>query len=191
MHNNTDKKRTILLLAIIAAVLITGGIGYALLSGRTGSANIVGKPSSTPGQTQKETAPDFIVYNEKGDEVTLSSFMGTPVVLNFWASWCGPCRSEMPDFQKAFAAQNGEIAFMMVNLTDGSRETKAAALKYIEQNKFTFPVYFDLDMDAAQAYGVTAIPTTYFIDKDGIVVAVARGPLDEATLQKGIGMILK
>ena len=133
--------------------------------------------------------PDFTVYDAAGSAVTLHSFFGKPVVLNFWASWCGPCKSEMPDFQKAYEAYGNDIHFVMVNLTDGGRETVEKAQSFIDQQGYTFPVYFDTDVDAAMTYGVASIPTTYFIGADGSPVAWGQGALNAATLERGIGMI--
>lgn len=134
-------------------------------------------------------ASDFHVEDAGGKRVSLSAMEGKPVVLNFWASWCPPCKSEMPDFQKAYEAYGEDIRFMMVNLTDGSRETKDTAKAYIEEQEYTFPVYYDVDQEAAHVFYVTSIPATYFIDEDGNIVAAGRGMLDEEALERGISML--
>ena len=134
-------------------------------------------------------APDFTVYDGDGNEVSLSDFVGKPVVLNFWASWCGPCKSEMPDLDEAYSEYGEEIHFLMVNMTGDSRETAEAAAAYIEENGFSFPVFYDTDSDAAITYGVTSLPTTYFIDAEGNAIAQGRGALDMETLKRGISMI--
>ena len=135
-------------------------------------------------------APDFTVYDADGSAVKLSDLEGKPVILNFWASWCGPCKSEMPDFEEACAQYGGDIHFMMVNSTDGSRETVDTASAYLADNGYTFPAYFDTDFEASTAYGVTGLPTTFFIDSEGYLVAYARGALNAETLQTGIDMLL-
>lgn len=135
-------------------------------------------------------APDFTVVDADGNEVHLSDFLGTPVVLNFWASWCGPCKSEMPDFDDAAARLEGQVQFLLVNMTDGSRETLESAQDYLEETGITAPAYFDTSYSASIAYGVTSLPTTYFIDAQGGAVARAMGAIDVDTLQKGIDMIL-
>ena len=135
-------------------------------------------------------APDFTVTDASGNSVNLSDFLGTPVVVNFWASWCGPCKSEMPDFETAYTEYDSEIQFMMVNLTDGYDETVEVAQNYVNDKGFTFPVYFDtIDSNAALTYGVFSIPSTFFIDAEGNIVAHATGALDLETLEKGISMI--
>lgn len=136
-------------------------------------------------------APDFTVTDASGNVVQLSDFLGKPVVLNFWASWCGPCKSEMPDFESAYVEYGNDIHFLMVNLTDGYQETVELAQEFINEQGYTFPVYFDTEnQNATITYGVFSIPTTYFIDAEGNFVAHAKGALDMETLQKGISMIL-
>lgn len=141
-------------------------------------------------QSDIPQAPDFTVVDADGNEVHLSDFRGTPVVLNFWASWCGPCKSEMPDFDDAAARLEGQVQFLLVNMTDGSRETMESAQAYLEETGISAPAYFDTSYSAAIAYGVTSLPTTYFIDAQGGAVARAMGAIDADTLQKGIDMIL-
>src|SRR5699024_5754406 len=120
----------------------------------------------------------------------LSDFIGKPVILNFWASWCVPCKKEMPDFDELYAEYGEDIHFVMVNMTDGSRETLEGASEFIEEQGYSFPVYYDTEYDAAITYGVTALPTTYFIDAEGYLVAHALSALDRETILTGIDMIL-
>ena len=136
-------------------------------------------------------APDFQVEDAEGNMISLSSFQGKPVVLNFWASWCPPCKSEMPDFQAAYDTYGEDIQFVMVNLTDGNRETKETASAFIEESGFTFPVYYDVNMEAAYAYNISSIPVTVLIDADGTVVAHRIGMLNAEGLQQGIDRLLE
>jgi thiol-disulfide isomerase/thioredoxin len=138
---------------------------------------------------EPEEAPDFTVYTAEGTPVKLSDMRGIPVVLNFWASWCPPCKAEMPDFNEICKEFEGKVAFMMVNLTDGTRETVESARNFIHMMEYTFPVYYDTDMDATGKYGIQSIPTTYFISAEGKLIAYGSGSLDGATLRRGIGMI--
>ena len=95
----------------------------------------------------------------------------------------------MPEFNAAWEELEGEVQFLMVNMTDGSRETIDTAKEYVEGEGFTFPVLFDTAGNAAATFGVYSLPTTYFIDVQGNAVAYAMGAIDADTLQKGIDMI--
>ena len=134
-------------------------------------------------------APDFEVIDKEGNPVKLSSFFGKPIVLNFWASWCGPGQSEMPDFNEKYAELGGDVHFVMVNMTDGGRETVETASAFIEKNGYDFPVLFDTKSEAAMTYGAYSLPTSFFINAEGHVIAPAVGAIDAATLQRGIDMI--
>ena len=134
-------------------------------------------------------AYDFTVCDGEGNSVHLSDFFGKPIILNFWASWCGPCKSEMPDFDDAYQEYGNDIHFLMINCTDGYRETVETAKTFISGQGYTFPVYFDTTSEAAYTYGASGIPLSFFIDADGYVVGYWPGMLDRETLQLGIDLI--
>ena len=138
-----------------------------------------------PGYSDYELAPDFTVFDAYGNSVRLSDMRGKPVVLNFWASWCPPCKAEMPDFDKVYRELGDEVVFMMVNVWD----TQSDAEAIINLMGYSFPVYYDFWESAVAAYGIDSIPQTYFIDKWGGFVAYGVGALSEDELRYGISMI--
>ena len=111
-------------------------------------------------------------------------------MLNFWASTCGPCKMEMPEFQKAYEQYGEQLQFVMVNVPDFNGETRERALQLVDQSGYTFPVYFDDTMQGQVQYGITSIPQTYFINADGTVEAYASGAIDASTIDRGIAMLL-
>ena len=142
----------------------------------------------TEGESENKT-PDFTVLDGEGKEVRLSDFFGKPIVLNFWASWCPPCKAELPDFEDAYKKYDGEVVFLMVNMTDNQMETVEVAKDFIKTHGYTFPVYYDVNYQAATVYGIRSIPQTYFINAEGEAVASATGMISAAQLEQGIGMI--
>ncbi len=138
----------------------------------------------------KLRAFDFTVYDGDGNAVNLSDFSDKPIIVNFWASWCGFCVQEMPDFEEKYQEYGEEIYFLMVDCVDGQRETQEKGGDFISDNGFTFPVYYDLDQSATKAYEAYSLPTSVFIDKDGYIIAYQPGMLTSEMLQKGIDFIL-
>ena len=205
-----SKKILLVLVGFFLVLMVGAGILYGFL-GKTIEPEALApsvpastKPAPTPQadapqqpetvpptEPQQETipAPDFTVYDADNNPVYLSDFAGKPIVLNFWASWCGPCQREMPHFEQAYQDLGEDIHFVMVNMTAG-RETLKSAQDFLAQTGYTFPVLFDLEMDAAYTYGVYSLPMTVFIDAAGNVQDLAFGAIDEATLLSKIDTIL-
>lgn len=196
------KKITVIVLALVFVALL--GCAYVLYQqlGENLATNqlVISTQPTDPGSDETQNniastepsiplAPDFVVYDLDGNEVRLSDFFGKPIVLNFWASWCGPCKMEMPDFNEMHLEMGDQIHFLMINMTDGSRETVDIASAYIQSQGYSFQVYYDTASSAALTYGVYSLPTTYFIDAQGHAIAQATGAIDAATLQQGIAMI--
>lgn len=189
------------LLWILLAVVLVGFIGGAsVLYNQLGHDYQMEQLATQPmeeipeetvaSETEPPKAPDFVALDAEGNEVKLSDYFGKPIVLNFWASWCGPCTSEMPAFQSAFEEYGQDVQFMMVNLTDGTYETKQSAEAFIQQKGYTFPIFFDPYYGAVQAYGVSTIPATFFIDAEGHIVAQVTGRIMPLQLQGYLQQLL-
>lgn len=190
-----ENKRLIVLIAVLAAVLLLAGVGYRWLSGRY-------EPEAPQLTVQEETekeespeerviAPDFTVLNDDGEEVRLSDFAGKPVVINIWATWCGPCRSELPAFEQMYEVYGEDIEFLMVNATDGAQETVEGVKAFIEESGYDFPVYYDTEFSASMAYGASSIPLTVFVLADGTLAGGYRGAITEEVLEESIQIVLE
>ncbi|MBN2050497.1 MAG: TlpA family protein disulfide reductase [Spirochaetales bacterium] len=123
------------------------------------------------GVPQKPLASeDFTLDNLSGQEVSLSGLRGKVVFLNFWATWCGPCRSEMPSMEKLYTNFKGK-PFEMLAVASLLGDTKESINNYIAGGDYSFPVLLDPDGSVGNIYGVQGIPTTYIIGKDGQIIA--------------------
>ena len=133
---------------------------------------------------KKQVAPELILKDLNGQTVKLSDYKGKVVILNFWASWCPPCKAEMPDLDETAKtlASGKDAVLLAVNLTDGVRETVDKAKKYINDNKFSMNVLLDTEGKAANDYGITNIPTTFIIDKQGEIHDYIVGPTSKVVL---------
>ena len=146
------------------------------------SAPPAGGRTGAPGN--RNAAPDFTVTDGGGNRVSTADLSGKPVILNFWATWCPPCRSELPAFDKLYRQYGNEVSFMMIDLTDGYRETVEGVKKFISENGYTFPVYYDTEGSAAEAYNVSSIPFTVAVGRNGNIVGTHLGAMSEAALEK-------
>ena len=180
------KIRVAVLLGSLILLFVIVKYGYEYLSGSY-------KPEENiSSQVEKKEANDFTVYDEQGNEVKLSDFKGKkPVVINVWASWCGPCQAEMPYFEDAIKKYGDEVEILMINLTDGRRETKDKALKFLKENNLEMDIVFDEDLSAANAYNIMGIPRTVFININGEINYDREGLIDRDTLFTNIEKIIE
>ncbi|GAX91666.1 TlpA family protein disulfide reductase [Effusibacillus lacus] len=190
-----QKKKSI---RLYAGILFIALLVLAVLAGVQNTGRIV-KDISSPANTQNSkqsdvaslpragyTAPDFTLKDSNGNEVKLSELKGKKVFINFWASWCPPCKAEMPDLVEMSQKYKDQIAFYGINLTVQDNEEEAK--KFIREFKIGFPTLMDRDGSVAKQYQVFAIPMTVTIDKNGMIVDRRDGQLSKVAME---GMIQK
>ncbi|WP_028782891.1 redoxin domain-containing protein [Thalassobacillus devorans] len=169
------------------SILVLGLVGYAIysftdnaneetsgpneynVSGDTSQEGTGIMPPNTPkGIQEGEHAPDFKLETVEGDTLRLSDLQGKKVFLNFWATWCPPCKKEMPEMQKFHEKFGDEVEIVAVNATTTETSTEDVR-KYLEQEGYTFQVPLDKENKVSSDYQAITIPTTYFIGTDGVV----------------------
>jgi len=181
-------KGLIVILILLVIILGAAVFGYNKLSPKF----VPEVAESETSQTKPlEAAPDFTVISTKGESIKLSDYKGKPVVINFWATWCPPCKAELPYFEQMYKEYGDTVEFMMVNLTDGQEETQEVVNTFIEDTGYTFPVYFDTEYSGAMAYGTYSIPVTVFVNRDGEIVYKKVGMIQEDMLKAFIERIVK
>jgi len=168
-----DPKRWNLLLLLVLLV----GVAWIWLNRIPGDA-ATATAGLPPAPAVGHPAPDFTLTSLSGETFTLSSLRGTPVVLNFWATWCPPCRAELPELQAASERLAGQVAIIGVN----QAEAPAAVEAFVRGLGLTFPMPLDVSADVSRLYTVRSLPTTFFIDRQGIIRRIQIGPVTEATL---------
>ena len=146
--------------------------------------------SDEAGKEQRQEAIDVTFYDSEGNAVKLSDFYGKPVVMNFWATWCGFCKQEMPDFQEAYNEYGEQVEFLFINATDGQRETREKAAAYLTEQSLTVPAYYDEDQQASYVYSVNSLPTTILLDKEGRVAAYVPGLVEKENLTGALDVLL-
>ncbi len=134
-------------------------------------------------------APDFTMQDADGKTVKLSDFKGTPVVLNFWTSWCSYCKSEMPYFESAYQQYGNQVQFIMLNAVKSERITDGGK-NFIKESDYTFPVFYETEGKATTLYGLRGFPATIFIDASGNIVEKNIGAISQEKLNEMIQSLL-
>jgi thiol-disulfide isomerase/thioredoxin len=186
---------------LLATVLLLGLIGYALWQALlpkeaaidkqleeqyadyvNGSADVEEVPVS--GLEKGKQAPDFTLPSIDGKQTSLADFQGKKVILNFWATWCPPCKAEMPEMQKFHEQYGKDVSIVAVNLTSTEAGPKQVQ-SFLKERGFTFPVLLDQkDVVGTKKYQVITIPTSYFINEQGQIVERVDGPMNFAQMER-------
>lgn len=155
-------KAVVLLVVVLLAVLV---IFFGIKQEKSRHQAVVGLD-----------APDLMVTDASGKTLSLSELRGSVVFINFWATWCPPCKEEMPSLQSLYSRFKDDGGFRMVTILYKDDYDKAIA--YLRENNYGFPVWLDRREKAAGSYGVTGVPETYIINKKGILREKMIGPAD-------------
>ena len=155
-------------------------------SGEEGTDTSAAHTGADEGTAEEQTLPaiDFTLTDQYGNTHTLSDYKGKTVFLNFWATWCPPCRAEMPDIQKLYETYDteGDDALVVLGIAApgmGSERSEEGIKDFLDEHGYTYPVLMDTTGDIFMGYGVFSYPTTFMIDKDGNVFGYASGQLSE------------
>lgn len=172
------KARRPVQIVILLLIIVLGG--YAI--GSTVFGDREGRP------TQGGKSPDFKLLGMDGSVHSLKDYRGKAVVINFWATWCVYCVSEMPALQAQWEKwQDQDVVVLGVN----TGEDRLTVERFVQQIGVDFPILLDSKNEAVQKYGVVPMPTTFFVDKKGTVVSIHEGELDLAMLEKQIERLIE
>lgn len=180
---------------LLAILILAGLVGYTIYTQiqaktneQTAESNIETNPYNpgekvgeaiTKGPLLQEVAPDFELQALDGSTVKLSDLKGKRVFINFWASWCPPCRDEMPEIEE-FSKENKDVIVLAINLRNTERSDEIVQ-KYIQEGNYTFKVLLDKKGKVGNQYKVLTLPTSFFVNTDGVIQYKFIGPL---TLKK-------
>ena len=138
---------------------------------------------------QSSATKDFYVYDVNGNKVSFSEYHGKPVIINIWATWCGPCVRELPGFDNLYKEYGDKVKFFMVNCED--REDQDYVMEFVNEYGYAFPVSFDFDYSVSSQFSTGYIPVTVAIKADGTVIYFDSGSLPESSLKALVDQLLE
>ncbi len=169
-----------------AALLITFAGAWWVWTNRIPEAQL--SDWRTPAPAIGRLAPPFVGMALDGSAMSLADYAGQPVMLNFWATWCGPCRNEMPALERAAQRYKGKLTILGIN----QGESRPTIAPFVEEFGLTFPIVLDEEQAiGADLYEVSGLPTTYFVDKSGVIRRLWIGEMNSIAIEEGIAEILQ
>jgi thiol-disulfide isomerase/thioredoxin len=175
---------------ILVGVAIAALVFYFDRPNTTGASQAITLTAVARGPAPKvgQPAPDFEVRTLDGETHVLSEFRGRPVWINFWASWCPPCRAENPDIQAVYAANQADgLVVLAIAIGENDKDVRG----YADRTNLTYEIGLDGGTDIAAAYRIVGIPTHYFIDRDGILREWRIGSMNKGTMEKKVAAIME
>jgi cytochrome c biogenesis protein CcmG/thiol:disulfide interchange protein DsbE len=170
---------------LVLAMLIAVGVGYVVWEQPQDTAAVV---ASEQKPEVGFLAPHFSLKGLDNQTYTVEGKRNKPVILNFWASWCGPCKMEAPDLQKIYEKYGQQVDMYGINVT--TNDSPEAAMAFVQTYKLSFPIPMDVAGTVANQYLIQAFPTTYLIDKEGIVRKKIIGMIDAGMLELELRKLL-
>ena len=171
------------LTSIVILILAAFWIGWsAVPTGATTDGKI-------PAPMEGFLAPEFELTTLSGDMVSLSDLRGKVVLVNFWASWCPPCRSEMPAMERIYS-EYGPDEFVILAVNNSRQDNPTDAERFVSEKELTFPILLDLDGQVSVLYQVHSLPTSFFVDREGVIREIVIGGMSEALLRTRVENLL-
>lgn len=172
---------------LISLTVLAAGAAWIWISAVPAGTTTAGR---IPAPRQGFLAPDFTLETADGQTFTMSELRGKPVLINLWTSWCPPCKAEMPALQRAYQRYHSEdLVILGINATN--QDSQVAALNFAAENGLSFPILMDTAGEVSAIYQLRSLPTSYFVDHEGIIQeVVVGGPMSEALIRIKVEKLL-
>lgn len=175
--------------ALFQVLILILSIGWTMVSRVPAVATTGGAPPPSP--RQGFSAPDFTMEALGGGQVSLSELRGKVVMINLWASWCPPCREEMPAIERVYQKYKDQ-GFVVLGVNTTSQDQEAGAARFVQEFSLNFPILFDRSGSVSARYALRALPTTFFVDRKGVIQEVViGGPMSETSMRARVESLLE
>jgi cytochrome c biogenesis protein CcmG/thiol:disulfide interchange protein DsbE len=173
---------------ILFIFVLLAGLGWIFVSADRGGSSTAGE---IPAPREGFLAPDFSLQTPEGETIALSDLRGQAVLVNLWATWCPPCRAEMPSMQKLYHEYKDKgFVVLAVNMT--YQDDPSAVVPFMQEYNLTFPILIEDTGNVARSYELRSLPSSFFIDRQGFIQEVViGGPMSETLLRTRIEAILQ
>lgn len=170
---------------LLTLILLAGLAWIASSADRTGTSTAGRIPAPQKGFL----APDFTLSTPGGEEISLATFRGKPVLVNFWATWCPPCRAEMPAIQRAYT-EYAPQGLIVLGVNSTAQDNPLDIAPFITEYGLTFPILLDETGEVARKYELASLPSTFFVGRDGVISEVVAGAMSQFLLDTKIQEVL-